>query len=130
MEVEHMKKVFMVLLMIVIASGVCFAMAGGAPQQGASNIPANAVMKIVTGEVISWAPVVSRGRALVRVDVLDNNRDKTTVDLQLHTTKDWGKLEKNMMVEIPYFVSEDGRNIAYWVTVEGTAESTASMEAK
>ena len=119
-----MKKVFLMMFVIVMVSGVCFAMANeprNVPEPVASGASATAVTKIVTGELVSWTMNALRGR--VSVDVLDTNMDKTTVDLQLHTTKDWGTLHKNSKVEIPYFISDDGRNVAYSINEISSAET-------
>lgn len=120
-----MKKVFCVAFMVLTVSGVCFAMGGPAPTT--PQIQSNGVVtKIVTGELVSWTPMVRPNRVIVTIDVLDANKDITTVDLQLHTTQDWGELRKGMRVEVPFFVSQDGRNVAYLLKELSTAESTAS----
>jgi hypothetical protein len=122
-----MKKVFLMLSLIVIVPCVCFAMASeprNIPEPAASGASATVVTKILTGELVSWTPIVRLNTPIiVRLDVMDANKDMTTVDLQQHTTLDWGTLNKNSQVEIPYFISNDGRNVAYWIKEVSSAET-------
>lgn len=98
-----MKKILFASLAIMFISSMCFGM-GGTPPSAYSGQPT----KVVTGEVVS---IDTMYRAAIKMDVVDNDKNKTEIFLQYGTTDRYFN-PSNKKLEITYFVAGDGRNIA------------------
>jgi len=101
-----MKKSLFASLAIVFISSICFGM-GGTPPSAYNGQP----LKIITGEVVS---IDTMYRSAIKMDVVDDNKDKAEIFLQQGTTNRYFN-PSNKRLEIIYFVVGDGRNVALTV---------------
>jgi hypothetical protein len=108
-----MKKILFVFLAVVFASSLCFCMGSVPAPSAPSSLYTDQATKIVTGEVASFSFENLNGTrtSVVRLNVLDDNKNATTVDLQLGTTASWPS-PKDKRFEVIYFAAQDGRNVA------------------
>lgn len=99
-----MRKMLLLLLAVVVVGSACYGM-GSSPS---SSPYAGQPKLIITGEVESSQPLFGKG---LKVNMIDDNKDKTSVYFQIGTTADW-PAPMNKRLEVIYFVAEDGKNIA------------------
>jgi len=98
-----MKKILFTSLAVIFISSICFGM-GGTPPSRYTGQPT----KTVTGEVVS---IDTLYRGAIKMDVVDDNKDKTEIFLWYGTTNKYFN-PSNKRLEIVYFVIDDGRNVA------------------